>query len=77
MGEGGKSHLDSGVSSRKHKQTARRNRPVENMWMIGGKLVDILTRRENYFAQWTQIAPVAACGCAFVTPFACAARSGG
>jgi hypothetical protein len=47
------------------------------MWMIGGKLVDILTRPENYWAQWTQFLSVAACGCAFVTPFACAPSSGG
>ena len=43
--------------------------------MIGGKLVDILTRQENFFAHRPQFTRVAACGCAFVTPFACAAPS--
>jgi hypothetical protein len=42
------------------------------MWMIGGKLVDILTRRENFLALWLKFARDAACGCAFVSPFACA-----
>src|SRR5262245_34058951 len=52
-------------------QMTRRNHPVENMWMNGGKLVDILTRQKYFVGRWSCFPFCAACGCVFASPFAC------
>src|SRR3954466_8023847 len=49
-----------------------RTAAVENMWMNGGNLVDILTCRGFFLAHCSGLPRRAACGCAFADCFACA-----
>src|SRR5438067_12395992 len=53
-----------------------RTAAVENMWTNSGKLVDILTCREFFFAHCSDKPRRAACGCVFADCFACALRTG-
>jgi hypothetical protein len=72
----GCARADSAQTATISEAKTARTAAVENMWMNGGKLVDILTCRGFFFAHCSGLPPRAACGCAFAGPFACATLAG-